>query len=100
MQIALATVRNLNHSADSSPDRRFAMRGKPGHLKLVENNRFVDSALRRLPNAAYRTREHLTPTEMDKLLAALKANRHGDRDELLGRMVYTHGLRVSEACDL
>ena len=37
---------------------------------------------------------------MDKLLGALKRNRHGHRDWLVGLIVYRHGLRVSEACDL
>ena len=32
----------------------------------------------------YRVREHLTEAEMDKLLAALKHNRHGHRDWLIG----------------
>jgi integrase len=39
-------------------------------------------------------------TEMDKLLAALKDNRHGHRDWLIGLVLYRHGLRVSEVCDL
>ena len=51
-------------------------------------------------NDAYRVREHLTEAEMDKLLAALKRNRHGHRDWLIGLVIYRHGLRVSEACDL
>ena len=51
-------------------------------------------------NGAYRVREHLTEAEMDKLLDALKRNRHGHRDWLIGLMIYRHGLRVSEACDL
>jgi site-specific recombinase XerD len=54
----------------------------------------------RLPNNVYRIREHLTETEVDKLLAALKRNRHGHRDWLIGLVIYRHGLRVSEACDL
>ena len=54
----------------------------------------------RKANDAYRVREHLTEDEMDKLLAALKANRHGPRDWLIGLLIYRHGLRVSEACDL
>ncbi|MGC2825854.1 MAG: tyrosine-type recombinase/integrase, partial [Pseudolabrys sp.] len=54
----------------------------------------------RKTNKAYRTREHLTESEMGKLLAALAANRHGHRDWLIGLLIYRHGLRVSEACDL
>ena len=47
----------------------------------------------RRPNAEYRVREHLTETEIEKLLAALKRNRHGPRDWLIGLMIYRHGLR-------
>ena len=54
----------------------------------------------RRPNADYRVREHLTEREIDRLLAVLKGNRHGPRDWLIGLMIYRHGLRVSEACDL
>lgn len=54
----------------------------------------------RKDNKAYRTREHLTEAEMAKLLAAIKRNRHGHRDWLIGLLIYRHGLRVSEACDL
>jgi site-specific recombinase XerD len=52
------------------------------------------------PNAEYRVREHLIETEAEKLLAALKRNRNGHRDWLIGLLIYRHGLRVSEACDL
>ncbi len=71
---------------------------KSAKLKLVER---VDlrTVAGRKANDAYRTREHLTEAEMTKLLAALKANRHGNRDWLIGLMIYRHGLRVSEACD-
>jgi type 1 fimbriae regulatory protein FimB/type 1 fimbriae regulatory protein FimE len=60
------------------------------------------SAMRpvRRPNAEYRVREHLTEAEVAKLLSALKRNRHGHRDWLIGLLIYMHGLRVSEACDL
>jgi integrase len=60
------------------------------------------SVMRPVPkaNAEYRVREHLTEAEIDRLLVALKANRQGHRDWLIGLMIYRHGLRVSEACDL
>jgi integrase len=45
-------------------------------------------------------RGSLTEAEMGKLLAALKDNRHGHRDWLIGLVIYRHGLRVSEAGDL
>ena len=70
-------------------------------LKLVDRSvmRPVTSGPRK-PNKAYRTREHLTESEVDRLLAALKTNRNGHRDWLIGLIIYRHGLRVSEACDL
>jgi len=71
---------------------------KSRHLKLVKNT--VMRPVGRKANADYRVREHLTETEMAKLLTALKANRHGHRDWLIGLLIYRHGLRVSEACDL
>ncbi len=55
---------------------------------------------RRKPNKEYRSREHLIEAEIDKLLTELKGNRHGQRDWLIGLLIYRHGLRVSEACDV
>jgi integrase len=71
------------------------------HLKLVAptgNNRAVD--LRRLPNSEYRQREHLTPSEVAKLIEAAKHNRHGQRDALMIQMAYRHALRASELVSL
>jgi len=74
---------------------------KSRHLKLVKSSvmRPVCAAGRRA-NEAYRVREHLTESEMAKLLDTLGRNRHGKRDRLIGLLIYRHGLRVSEACDL
>jgi hypothetical protein len=59
---------------------------KSSNLKLIE---CIDMRpVGRKPNAAYRVREHLTETEMAKLLTALKANRHGYRDWLIGLLIY------------
>src|SRR6476659_6544131 len=74
------------------------MSAKIVQLRKGETDRNATSG--RLPNNVYRIREHLTEAETDKLLAALKRNRHGHRDWLIGLIIYRHGLRVSEACDL
>ena len=57
-------------------------------------------APRRRPNSAFRTREHLTETEVEKLLGAARANRHGHRDATMLLVAFRHGLRASEVCDL
>jgi hypothetical protein len=41
----------------------------------------------------------LTEDEIKKLLAGLKANRHGHRDSLSELPIYRHGLSVHKACD-
>jgi site-specific recombinase XerD len=76
------------------------MRGKAGHLKLVESSEKRPVQSGRQANAAYRTREHLTEKEMAVLLDTLRYNRYELRDWLIGLVIYRHGLRVSEACDL
>jgi site-specific recombinase XerD len=74
---------------------------KSTRLKLVKSTEMRPVAARgRRSNTADRVREHLTEHEMDRLLAALKRKRHGQRDWLIGLLIYRHGLRVSEACDL
>lgn len=49
---------------------------KANHLRLVKQS---EKRPVRKPNAAYRTREHLTEKEMAVLLDTLKCNRHGLR---------------------
>jgi len=68
----------------------------PGrHRRIAENGKV--SPPRRRPNTESRSREHLTPEEVAKLLvAARRTGRHGARDEALVLMTYRHGLRVSE----
>ena len=77
------------------------MSGKIVELRQAKKHRNATSRSKgRRENDAYRVREHLTEAEMDKLLGALKLNRHGHRDWLIGLVIFRHGLRVSEACDL
>src|SRR5271155_5302599 len=52
---------------------------------------------RRQSNLDRRTREYLTPAEVEKVLQASgKVGRHGARDRTLILLAYRHGLRVSE----
>jgi type 1 fimbriae regulatory protein FimE len=55
---------------------------------------------RRKRNTDTRTREYLTPTEIEAMLAAAASNRHGHRDRTLLLVMYRHGLRVTEAINL
>jgi site-specific recombinase XerD len=73
---------------------------KARHLKVIKSIEMRPVRNGRKPNTEYRTREHLTEAEVQKLLSALKQNRRGHRDWLIALMIYRHGLRVSEACDL
>ena len=52
---------------------------------------------RRQSNASRRSRDYLTPAEVEKLLKASgQVGRHGARDRTLILLAYRHGLRVSE----
>ena len=67
--------------------------------------RAPDNILRKVPerpkNRDVRSREYLTPDEVDALMtAAVKVGRHRLRDRALILMTYRHGLRVSEVVDL
>jgi type 1 fimbriae regulatory protein FimB/type 1 fimbriae regulatory protein FimE len=77
------------------------------HLGLVapDNKKFtVQLAPARLPrrksNAEYRSREHLTEREVERLIEAMTGNRWGHRDATMVLMAFRHGLRASELVDL
>ena len=54
---------------------------------------------KRLPNSAYRQREYLTESEVEKLIdAARKRGRNGQRDAAAILLAYRHGLRAQELC--
>jgi type 1 fimbriae regulatory protein FimE len=56
---------------------------------------------KRVPNRNARTREYLTPDEVEKLIrAAARAGRHRHRDATLLLVAYRHGLRVGELVSL
>jgi integrase len=53
------------------------------------------------PNVERRSREYLTPAEIDRLMAAARhLGRHGHRDATMILVAYRHGLRVSELVGL
>jgi integrase len=54
----------------------------------------------RRPNKELRSREHLTPKEVEKLIDAAGGNRWGHRDATMILLAYRHGLRASELTDL
>lgn len=73
------------------------------HLLLLKPrnvNRQVAPILRRGTNASLRTREYLTPGEIEKLIKAAKEGRYGHRDATLILVAYRHGLRAKEASEL
>ena len=55
------------------------MRAKP-NLRLVKPGKKRAVAPLRRPNRLFRSREHLTETEVEKLIEATKDNRYGHRD--------------------
>jgi integrase len=69
-------------------------------LRLVEPNNIFRSVLGRPQNAALRSREYLTPQEVEKLMRQARQGRYGHRDATLILIAFRHGLRASEICDL
>jgi type 1 fimbriae regulatory protein FimB/type 1 fimbriae regulatory protein FimE len=71
------------------------------HLRLVAPATVKRTVTpRRLPNGKLRTREYLTEAEVERLMAAAKGNRYGQRDATMALVAYRHGLRASELVDL
>jgi integrase len=71
-------------------------------LKLVApaNKKRTVVPPRRKRNAVYRSREHLTEREVERLIEAVKDNRWGHRDSTMVLLAFRHGLRASELVDL
>ena len=75
------------------------------NLQLVSpnnENRTVETSRPIRPaNSDLRSREYLTPAEVEKLIeAARRHSRYGHRDATMILVAYRHGLRAGEACDL
>ena len=77
------------HLTVAAPDNeKFTVQSAPARLP------------RRKPNAEYRSREHLTEREVERLSEAMKGNRWGHRDATMVLIAFRHGLRASELVDL
>ena len=72
------------------------------HLKVIRptSEKCAVALPVRKPNAAYRSREHLTEQEVERLIEVAKANRWGHRDATMVLLAFRHGLRASELVDL
>jgi type 1 fimbriae regulatory protein FimB/type 1 fimbriae regulatory protein FimE len=77
----------------------IALAARGSGAPISENGKVAPP--RRRKNTETRTREHLTPDEVEKLLAAARSTgRNRGRDATLVMLMYRHGLRVSEAVAL
>ena len=70
------------------------------HLRLVKPRNQNRTVPTRPANAELRTREYLTPKEVERLIQTARDGRYGHRDATLILVAYRHGLRASELCDL
>lgn len=88
-------VSDLGKVEQSTPHNVVRFRLTAGTTPTTENGKVAPP--RRLPNRERRTREHLTPAEVEKLMtAAGRLGRHGHRDQTLLLIAYRHALRVGE----
>ena len=71
------------------------------HLKLITPTGEIRTVTpRRSKNADVRSREHLTPGEVEQLIEAARSNRNGHRDATMILVAYRHGFRAAELVDL
>lgn len=70
------------------------------HMKIKSPNTENRTVPIRKANIDLRSREYLTPNEIDLLLKTARGNRSGHRDATMILIAYRHGLRSSELCAL
>lgn len=87
----------VTNGKDRQPNTRNVVQLRPTAriTPTTENGKVTPP--RRVSNKARRSREHLTLTEVDKLMtAAGRLGRHDHRDQTLILIAYRHALRVGE----
>jgi integrase len=99
-QAPLATVPRTSNVA-TLDQRNGGFHMTKGNLRRVAS-RAINGTVppRRVPNSELRTREYLTEFEVNRLIKAAKANRHGQRDATMILLAFRHGLRAAELVDL
>jgi type 1 fimbriae regulatory protein FimB/type 1 fimbriae regulatory protein FimE len=66
-------------------------------IRFIQEPKMVMLPPKRVPNSERRSREYLSPAEVDSMITAAKnAGRHGHRDGTLILLSYRHAARVSE----
>jgi len=71
------------------------------HPQHSKTGKSISTPPKRLSNIERRTREYLTPNEIDQLISgAKKIGRHNHRDATIILMTYRHGLRAEELVKL
>lgn len=70
------------------------------HTSETNSAQLQNTPPTRRPNKDTRSREYLKDTEVDLLIRAASQRRYPVRDSLIIRMLFTHGFRVQELCDL
>ena len=90
------TIYSQSSSWGSGKWRQFT------HLKVVRptSEKCAVALPVRKPNAAYRSREHLTEREVERLVEAAKGNRWSHRGSTMLLLAFRHGLRAAELVDL
>lgn len=76
------------------------MSTKPNLRLVPPNGEMLKVPPGRKRNTDVRTREYLTQSEVEHLIAAARTGRWGHRDATLVLVMLRHGLRVTEATDL
>jgi integrase len=82
-----------------SHSRKLGEKPMIAQLRVVKPSNDFRSVPVRPPNSELRTREYLTPAEVEKLIKAAKDGRWGHRDPTLVLIGFRHGLRAAEICD-
>jgi integrase len=96
----LLTVRISRHLQNVTAQQRPRHMENVYRLPVTPQTEKRTVRNRRPPNAALRTREYLTPQEVNALVEAARKNPYGHCDATMILIAYRHGLRASELCGL